>query len=45
MHLSFSQTLAVVSHEPLSNVPNFPDERLQTKGKKKGIHIEKVQSC
>lgn len=34
MHLSFSQTLAVVSHEPLSNVPNFPDERLQTKGKK-----------
>lgn len=34
MHLSFSQTLAVVSHEPLSNVPNFPDERLQTKGEK-----------
>lgn len=35
MHLSFSQTLAVVSHEPLSNVPNFPEERLQTKEGKK----------
>lgn len=30
MHLSFNQTLAVVSHDPLSKVPNFPDERLQT---------------
>lgn len=30
IHLSFNQTLAVVSHDPLNNVPNFPDERLQT---------------
>lgn len=30
IHLSFNQTFAVVSHDPLNNVPNFPDERLQT---------------
>lgn len=30
IHRSFNQTLAVVSHDPLNNVPNFPDERLQT---------------
>lgn len=30
IHLSFNQTLAVVSHDPLNNVPNFPEERLQT---------------
>lgn len=30
IHLSLSQTLAVVSHEPLSNVPNFPAEIAHT---------------
>lgn len=30
IHLSWSHTLAVVSHEPLKSVPNFPEDRLQT---------------
>lgn len=30
MHFSWSQTLAVVSQEPLSSVPNLPDDSAQT---------------
>lgn len=33
MHFSPSQTLAVVSHEPLSIVPNLPAESVQTVNK------------
>lgn len=33
MHFSLSQTLAVVSQEPLSRVPNFPDDSAQTAAK------------
>lgn len=33
MHFSLSQTLAVVSQEPLSRVPNFPDDSVQTAAK------------
>lgn len=30
MHFSLSQTLAVVSQDPLKSVPNFPEDRVQT---------------
>lgn len=40
MHLSFNQTLAVVSHEPLRRVPNFPEERLQTRKENKISIVE-----
>ncbi|KAG7260752.1 hypothetical protein CRUP_015131 [Coryphaenoides rupestris] len=30
MHFSLSHTLAVVSHEPLRRVPNFPEDKVQT---------------
>jgi hypothetical protein len=30
MHFSLSQTFAVVSQEPLSSVPNFPEDSAHT---------------
>lgn len=35
MHFSLSQTLAVESQEPLSRVPNLPDDNVQTAGRRR----------